>query len=214
MIGLSATPYRTDDSQKLFGLFFEPRALIFKPLLKPHTVYKVETGLKIKLTQQKKTGRIDWGAVLQAQTESPERNALIVNIVKERPNAHFLILSKRVEHIKAISNFLFEAGIPNECLYGSKKPNKNNLRILVGSFQKLGKGFDRADFNALILSADVEQYFVQSLGRVFRDPSVEPVIFDLVDDNFILEKHFKARAQVYRDAGGTVQVMKRSLRPN
>ena len=35
--------------------------------------------------------------------------------------------------------------------------------------------------DALILASDLEEYFIQYLGRVMRREDVEPYIFDIVD---------------------------------
>lgn len=202
LLGLSATPYREDESQALFDLFFDPRAIIFKPLLKSHKVYRIDTGIKIDMPKTK-TGLIDWGAILKQQIV-PERSKIIADIIIKNPRLTFLVLCKRVDQIKAVSLEL-EGKIKFEAVYGSTKVKSDSLpRVLIGTFKKLGKGFDRADFNALILASDIQRYFIQALGRVFRNPSVEPIIFDLVDDNFILKKHFEERARVYKEAGGTI----------
>jgi hypothetical protein len=37
-----------------------------------------------------------------------------------------------------------------------------------------------------------------------RTKKVEPIIFDLVDSNSILEKHFLTRKKVYKEAGGKI----------
>lgn len=204
LVGLSATPCRADESQQLFDLFFDPRAILFKPLLKPHTVYKVLTGVPIELPRR--GDRVDWNAVIDQQSASPERAQLVARIVATRPDLTFLVLCKRVAQIETIAGALAAAGVSVEAVHGARRVDYSaRPRVLVGTFKKLGKGFDRADFNALVLAADVERYFIQALGRVFRDPRVEPVIFDLVDDNPILEKHFQTRAQVYLSAGGTIE---------
>ena len=57
----------------------------------------------------------------------------------------------------------------------------------------------------MILASDLENYFSQSLGRVLRRPDAEPIIFDLIDDNCILEKHFQSRLEVYNEIGGVIK---------
>jgi hypothetical protein len=56
----------------------------------------------------------------------------------------------------------------------------------------------------LLLAGDLEQYFVQYLGRVFRTKDVKPIIIDLVDNYSLLSKHFNTRRKIYQDHGGTV----------
>ena len=39
---------------------------------------------------------------------------------------------------------------------------------------------------------------------MFRKKDTVPIVFDLVDKNFILTKHFKNRAQTYEKVGGKI----------
>ena len=55
-----------------------------------------------------------------------------------------------------------------------------------------------------MLACDVEEYFIQYLGRIFRTKEGLPIIFDLVDNNSILNKHWNTRRKIYQDHGGTV----------
>ena len=57
----------------------------------------------------------------------------------------------------------------------------------------------------MLLATDTSSYFIQNLGRVFRKQDTIPIIFDLVDDNFILLKHFKERTKVYNEVGGRIK---------
>lgn len=204
LIGLSATPYRSDGSQKIFDFFFGNDTVIFKPLLRAHSVFRVNTRLKIHMAHGP-AGRVDWGSVLFEQAENIERNVIIIDIINRYKNKRFLVLCKRVAQIQILSDLLQAAGVPCAAVYGSKQVENGPWRALVGTVQKLGVGFDCKDIDALILGCDVEQYFIQALGRVFRDPAVEPIIFDLVDDNIILRKHYEKRRDVYLSAGGMIQ---------
>ncbi len=202
-IGLTATPYRTDGSNKLFELFLGSEK-IFKPLLRTHIVYKILTGFKPVI--QTRAGKVNWDSVLSQQAESIERNELIVNLVSARPDKVFMILCKRVSQIKLLRDLFRARNIEVEAVYGTERIDVSNQerRVLIGTVQKLGVGFDDKRINSLILACDLQEYFIQYLGRVFRDPNVEPEIFDLVDDEFILKKHWKARADVYESAGGKI----------
>ena len=64
-------------------------------------------------------------------------------------------------------------------------------KVLIGTNSKVGTGFDHPKLNTLILAADVEEYYVQYMGRIFRTKEGTPIIFDMVDNNPTLEKHFK-----------------------
>ena len=59
---------------------------------------------------------------------------------------------------------------------------------MIGTCQKVGTGFNHPKLDTLILAADIQQYFIQYLGRIFRVKKGEPMVFDLVDNNNILKK--------------------------
>ena len=71
--------------------------------------------------------------------------------------------------------------------------------------QKAGTGFNHPRLNSLILATDALNYYVQFLGRVFRTLDVIPSIFDVVDTNPILKKHFDERRKVYEEHGGIIK---------
>ena len=79
----------------------------------------------------------------------------------------------------------------------------------MATVQKAGVGFDHPRLNSLILASDVEEYFIQYLGRVMRTEKVEPFIFDLVDDNPILKKHYYTRRKIYLEHGGIIKDFKK-----
>ena len=115
------------------------------------------------------------------------------------------MLVKRVSQGEYLCNKLRETGENVTSLYGNNQLFDESARILIGTCQKVGVGFDHPKLDTLMLAADIEEYFVQYLGRVFRIKDTEPVVFDLVDDNGILKKHFKTRRGVYQTHGGVVK---------
>ena len=98
-IGLSATPYRTDGSDKLFELFLG-KSIIFKPLLRAHTVYKVQTSFTPNMKSNVR-GKLDWDKVLSAQAEDIDRNQLIVRLVQQF-KYKFIVLCKRIIQIQIL----------------------------------------------------------------------------------------------------------------
>ena len=90
-------------------------------------------------------------------------------------------------------------------LLGSNQEFDKDARILIGTGQKVGTGFDHSKLNMLILAADIEEYFIQYLGRVFRTKDGIPIILDLVDNNKTLMRHFATRCKTYKKHGGTVR---------
>ncbi len=203
MIGLSATPYRNDGLTVLIDRYFGT-ACIERALVRPHTVHVVRTGLSLdfKLGWD---GRMDWNSVLGAQAENPRRNQLMVDIVCNISTLNFLILVKRVEHGRALANALMVRGVTVTDLLGTNQTYDPLARVLIATTQKLEAGFSHDKLDAFIIATDIESYFIQYLGRVFRRVDSRPIIFDFVDAApGVLYKHFKTREAVYREIGGDI----------
>lgn len=211
IVGLSATPYRTDGLDPLLDMYFGKHKII-KKLFRKHIVYRIDTEIKIQASLNR-MGKIDWGSVLESQCNNLERNEMIIKLVKYFPERTFLILCKRVEQATYLYNRLEEEKEDVTSLIGNKQEYEQKSRILVGTVQKTGVGFDHPKLNSLILASDVEQYFVQYLGRVFRCKETEPIIFDLLDKFPLLFKHYKTRQSVYLEHGGIIKDFRKEF-PN
>ena len=209
VIGLTATPYRNDGLNILLDMYFGEHKIVRK-LHRKHFVYKVETGIKpeVKLN---KMGKVDWGSVIDSQCNNERRNNMIVKIIKYFKDRVFLVLSKRVSQAQILIDKLKEEGEDVTSLVGKLQTYNLSSRILVGTVGKCSTGFDHPKLNAMILASDVEQYFVQYLGRVFRTQDSIPIIFDIVDNYSLLTKHFKTRNGVYVEHGGIVKNFRTSF---
>lgn len=201
-LALSATPYRSDGLDEVLYTYFSKNKII-KTLNKDHTVFKLMTKFvpKFKLNYD---GTTDWSSVIESMCNSEERNGLIVKIVQMFSNRNFLILSKRIDQIDYLTKQLREKGESVTCFKGSKQKYNCESRILIATISKAGVGFDHPKMDALILASDVEEYFIQYLGRVFRREDVHPLIFDLVDDFNSLKRHYYTRKKVYETSGGVI----------
>jgi superfamily II DNA or RNA helicase len=203
LIGLSATPYRSDGLNDLIDIYFSSER-IQRDLHKRHTVWKVQTEFVPNVTFTV-DGRLDWNEIINSQAENEERNLLIIRLVEALNVRKILILTKRIQHAENLTNILLKRGVNVDSIYGTKKQWKKNAKVLVGTSQKIGVGFDESSLDCLILASDVEAYFIQYLGRVFRKQTVEPIIVDLVDNNPVLKKHWRTRRDVYMKHGGSIK---------
>jgi superfamily II DNA or RNA helicase len=203
LIGLTATPYRPDGLNILLELYFGSYKIIRK-LYRKHTVYRINTGFspRVELT---KTGRVNWNVILDDQANNVTRNEIIIDILKKHNNRDFMVLTKRISQAEYLLKRLKEEDEKVTTLIGSQQDFNPDARILIGTVGKIGVGFDHDKLNALLLAGDVEEYFIQYLGRVFRTKEVEPIIFDIVDKNGILERHFSTRRKIYHEHGGLVK---------
>lgn len=208
VLALTATPYRPDGLTKLLDLFFGTKQVIVK-MFRPFTYYKILTGLKIQHDGK------EWNKVLNAQAESEERNMLISDIVMSHPNRNFLVMVKRVRHgeilYEIIKNAMLESGQIKPSITKLLRNNQTfdkSARVLIGTTQKMGTGFDHPSMDSLILASDIKEFFIQYLGRIFRRKDTHPIVFDLVDEHGILKYHYKEREKVYKEHGGKIKSYK------
>lgn len=203
MLGLSATPYRSDGLNFLFDLYFGVEK-VFIALFQKHIVYPLRTGFEPEVLRGS-DGKIIWDSVLSGQATDIERNEKIIKVVKYFSTRKIMVLTKRVAHAKYLINRLTEEKETVTSLIQSEKKFDKQSRILVGNASKCGTGFDHADLDMLILAMDLVEYFVQYLGRVFRTQTVIPIIIDVIDLNSTLERHYKERKKTYVDCGGEIR---------
>lgn len=204
-IGLSATPTRDDGLGRLIDLFFGGNRIEAK-LERRHFVKIVQTGITLEFTRGY-DGGMDWNSILNSQAEHVGRNRLIARLVEEHPDRNFLILVKRISHGQALMRLLDEKAVSNTNLLGTGTSFDRDARVLVATTSKVGVGFSHPKLDALIVASDIEAYFIQHLGRVFRTETVEPLVFDLVDANSVMKKHFATRKKVYQEIGAVFETM-------
>ena len=201
LLGLSATPYRPDGMDTLIDLHFGKNKIIRK-LSRKHTVYVVDTGFVPEM-KIGRSGKPEWNSVIDSQSRAECRVELIRRIVDKFKSRKFLILCKRIDQAKLIEEKL--ASMNPTTLFGDSQTYNKDSRILIATVQKAGVGFDDCTIDALILASDIQEYFVQYLGRCMRTPEVVPLVFDLVDRNTILKRHFAERKRVYLESGGEIK---------
>jgi len=203
LIGLTATPYRPDGLNVLLDIYFGKNKII-RTLSREHTVYKIETGF-VPEVEMTVNNRINWGVILDSQAKDDVRNDIILTLIQHFSDRNILVLVKRISQGDYLLKKLQEEGESVTSLLGNNQEFDRNARVLIGTSNKIGVGFDHPRLDTLLLAADIEEYFIQYLGRVFRTKDVEPIILDLVDENSILEKHWKTRKKVYEKHGGKIK---------
>ena len=207
LIGLSATPHRADGMDVLLDVYFG-KIKISRKLYRPHIIYRIDTGF-VPEVKYNSSGTVDWCSVIEFQSNNQERNNMIVELCRKNPDRFILILCKRISQAEYLLSKLQVLGEPTTSLLGGRTEYDKNARIMVATVQKCGVGFDFSKLDTLILATDVKEYFVQYLGRIMRHPEgVEPLVFDIVDDNPILKRHFNVRKKVYLEAGGIIKKSK------
>ena len=203
LIGLSATPYRLDGLNILLDLFFGPDKIV-RDLLHHHILYPIKTGFKPKI-ELAANGTVNWSALLESQSSDVKRNDLILRLIHYFADRVFLVLVKRVEQGRYLEEKLKESGCAVTSLLGTNQDFDKTARVLIGTTQKVGVGFDHSKLDALLLACDIQDYYIQYMARVFRRPDVVPFVFDLLDDNPILKRHYKTREKVSLEHGGEMK---------
>ena len=209
LVGLSATPYRSDGLDIVLSHTFGPDKVTRSLFCKHHVLYHPTQMAAPDLMDEK--GKRLWNPVLHFQATHEPRNDVLVDFILHPSFQHrnILVLCKRTDHIRTLEEKLRgrnETSITT--FYGTKTSFDVSQRILLATFQKVGVGFSHDRLDMLVLACDCEEYFLQYLGRVFRRPDVEPIILDLVDTHPVLKRHFQTRKKVYTASGGQIQVVK------
>lgn len=202
LIGLSATPYRSDGLDRLLDLYFGPDK-VTRGLQRRHTYVQLHTGMEPEV-EYNADGTINWNSVLSWQAANEGRNRLIVDITQRYQERNWLILCKRKEQGRALVEACQAAGDDVTYLMADKNDFNVESRIVVVTVQKCGVGFSHDKLDGLIIASDVEEYFIQYLGRVFRTEEGTPLVIDLVDKHKSLQRHATTRKKVAVEALGDV----------
>jgi superfamily II DNA or RNA helicase len=203
LIGLSATPFRSDGLDRILEIFVGPE-IVYRKLFKPFNVYKINTLYKPE-TSLNISGNLDWNSILEGQSTNKKRNQLIVNLCRFFCNRNILVLVKRIEHANTLSSMLKVYGEDVDIFCGNNKVVNYNCRILIASYSIAGVGFDHPGLNMLIGAADVQEQFMQYIGRIFRRDDVSPMYIDMIDENSTIKKHSTSRIKICKEIGATVK---------
>lgn len=209
MIGLSATPFRADGLDRILELFAGPE-IIYRKMDKHFNVYKVDTEF-IPESKTNITGVLDWNSVLESQANDSKRNELIVNLCRYFIKRNILILVKRKDHANLLKDMLQTFNQDVDVFMGDSKVCNYNCRILIATYSKGGVGFDHPKLDMLIAAADVQESFMQYLGRIFRRDDVCAIYIDLVDQMSTLKKHSTSRCSICKEIGGIIKKFDKSF---
>jgi len=199
-IGLSATPKRADGIDEVLYKYFSD-TIFERKMRRNYMVYIYSSNFNLK--PETKNDKLDWNHCLEQQAINKERNHEICNIARKFSTRNILILCKRVSHAKTLLAEL-EKTEDVDLFVGSKKTFDAESRILIVTCSKGGVGFDHSKLDMLIIAADVENLFIQYLGRVFRRDDTIPIVVDIKDKFYPFQRHLKTRMQTYLETGGVM----------
>ena len=216
-ISCSATLKRPDGMDKMIN-FVVGNNSITKHSSKPFKYYEVRTGLKIQ-TFNNAQNKTDFTKYVRDLSSHELRNRLILQLVSSLKDSKILILTARTDHAKYIHQCLSLYGENVDIMVGSKNSYQDS-RVLIGTYSKIGEGFDEAsvcdNYNGVRLDTLIncstfksETILEQTSGRVFR--AKFPNIYDLVDDMPISKRHFAVRKKWYLSRNGTPHLINANL---
>ena len=204
LIGLSATPDRTDGLHNLLNLYFgRTNDFLVRKEIKEFTVYKVNTQFKPELSYTIVKGRVapNWNAIINSIEENPERHKLIANIAMKHKNEKIIILCNRKILSEGIFNILKDQNESVDILIGNSRTHDQSKRILVAGFKKCGTGFNDPNLTMAIIASDTKDCR-QYEGRIRKTNNI---IYHIVDDYQSFESHWKLCEKWYKSKGAVIR---------
>jgi hypothetical protein len=231
ILALTATYERDDCMESMLDLIVGPSRIV-KISAKPFFVLKISTPFTV--TDVAKTSRgISYTDLMHKICSIPDRLNIILNLVLNNCDEKILILVLHVEFVELIYgalDHLFKEKKNGKTVskYYGKMDGYYDADVLVGTYKKLGRGFDQKGkckpkicpltgdgygkngwdgrrFNMLILAASTLKV-EQLAGRAFR--SEIPCIVEIVDNHDNVRKHWAVRYKWFLSRNGIVMDIK------
>lgn len=208
-ISCSATLKRDDGMENMITSIIGNKNEIHRHYSEPFNFYEYKTGISVSIHKNSQ-GTTDFSRLITDLCECQERNKIITDLILQEKDKKILVLTGRVNHCKRLFEILKEKNENVDFLAG-KKNLYNDSRVLLGTYDKIGEGFDEANFcddykgirlNMLILCTTFKSIkrLTQTCGRVFR--AQMPTIYDMVDEIKLAKTHFSKRKKWYKERNG------------
>ena len=217
MLGLSATPDRTDGLSKVFGWYLGDmstriRAREEDTEVEVRVYDYTTTDEEYTKTSYDYRGNPIRARLLNTITEYEPRTRYLIPAIKQAydEKRKTLILSDRREHLLMWERLLKEAGAPDVAFYvGGMKQNalekSEESQILLGTYSMAAEGMNIPTLNTIVLSTP-KSNVEQSVGRILRQKKDErqfnPLIIDILDqphDCFVSQ--FRKRHDYFKKCG-------------
>ena len=193
MLGLSATPNRTDGLSKVFKWHMGPIVYQIKKRHKEELYVKCLEILSDYEPYCKTVFNYMRKPVIPTMITNicsySKRTLLISHLIKKcyDNKRNILVLSDRREHLQNIQTALHNINITDVGFYmgGMKKEDLDKSlqnKILLGTYSMVSEGFDHKKLDTLIL-ASPKSNIEQSIGRILRKDHVDikPLVVDIID---------------------------------
>lgn len=197
LLGLSATPDRQDGLHALMRPYFGSLdEYITIKEIKDFTLVKYCTSYKPEIVYNTVFGksRVNWTHAKTSLAVNETRTKEICEIAVTHLQHKIIILVDRTVAVKQYNSYLLSRGQSVDTLFGRKNEWDKSSRILVCEVKKGGVGLNDTSFTMIIIACDMKDVR-QCEGRV---RTVNNVVYDIVDDYPLLEKHYSLRLVWYR----------------
>lgn len=194
MLGLSATPNRSDGMSKVLkwhiGDIINLNIQIKSEIQINVERYVLNFDINTKM-QLLNVGKDSFSKYLSNVLKFDVRNNLIVNTIlneyKNNSNRHFLVLSDRIVHLKELETVFKKNNFTSiGYIIGGKSKdeisNAQKCKVILATYSMVTEGLDIPTLNCLVLASpkiEVEQ----AIGRISRisNSSFNPLVIDFID---------------------------------
>ncbi len=222
LYGVSATPMRSDNLQKI-------NYMLLGPIRHSYTAKEraADQGIgRFVVTRFTRTVDLSGEAAdihraYELICEDADRNSMILQDVRNSVREHHtpVILTRQKKHAKYLYDHLQSAADHVFILYGDNSAKENeetrsrmksvpdsDSLILVATGKKIGEGFDYPRLDTLMLAAPVayKGLLDQYVGRISRDYAGKKniYVYDYVDSHIrIFDSQYNKRLAAYRQLG-------------
>ena len=223
--GLSATVHRSDGTIKatyaLLGkvVYTVPEEAVADRVMKVG-IKRCYTGTKLSRECLNTDGTLNYAKLITYLCEDFDRNHYISAEIAANAERPSLILSDRLEHLKALMATLPRSMREQAVMISGKMTSKTgkaerekaieDMRqgkklYLFATYSLAKEGLDIPCLERLYLTTPQKDYAVvtQSIGRIARvsEGKQDPVCYDFIDDAGYLVKAYKKRCSTYRKNG-------------
>lgn len=221
--GLSATVHRSDGLIKaVYSLLGDIAHVITDnevgDKIQRAGIYPINTGTGPSVRFLNTDGTINHARLINYLTEDSKRNKLIAETIE--PNRPSLILSDRLDHLKALMALLPEkmkkkaVMVSGSMISISQRKEREQIiaemregkkLYLFATYSLAKEGLDIPRLERLYLTTPHQDYAViaQAIGRVSRsyENKKDPVIYDFIDPITYLIRFYSRRCTTYKKCG-------------
>lgn len=211
LICASATIKKSNQIHKVLDFFDGGKRIIRRP--KGGNVVILKTGLKFEHSKTVQ-GDLDWSRLETTIHDSPERNKMILKLIKFLATKHdkIMVATIREKHALMMHVHLLEKEYNSDFMVGNKKEFEDS-QIFIGGYKKVGVGFDQAkkaknfdgkQFEALIkCSSILEPSMMEQLFGRLRNK--KGIFYHIQDNDKVTERHLRENKKFFKEIGAKVE---------